>query len=68
MLNKSLGKIKEIINIEKFDESKVLIDTDDKLPDDITLKSVVITYVIKNGGKFYPQIFLEEALIVKEAR
>ena len=31
--DKVLGKIKEIIGIEK-----ILIDTDDKLPDDITLK------------------------------
>ena len=33
-----LGKIKEIIGIEKFDNTEILIDTDDKLPDDITLK------------------------------
>ena len=43
-----------------------MIDTDDKLPDDITLKNVVIlmTCIIKNYGKFYPQIFLEEAFFV----
>ena len=34
--NKVLHKIKEIIDIE------ILIDTDDQLPDDITLKNVVI--------------------------
>ena len=35
-----------------------------KLPDDITLKNVMIltTCVIKDDGKFYPQLFLEEAL------
>ena len=33
-----LCKIKEIIGIEKFDNTEILIDTDDKLPDDITLK------------------------------
>ena len=27
---------KEIIGIEKFDDTKILIDTDDKLLDDIT--------------------------------
>ena len=39
-------------------------DTNDKLPDNITLKNDVIlrTYVIKDGDKFYPQLFLEEAL------
>ena len=37
------------------------------LPDDITLKSVVIllTCVIKDDGKFHSQIFLEEALFIK---
>ena len=37
MLEKVLDKIKEIIGIEKFD-TKILIDIEDKLPDDITLK------------------------------
>ena len=59
ILVKVLGKVK-IINIKKFDDTKILIDTDDKLPDDITLKNVVIliTCVIKDGDKF-----LEETLI-----
>ena len=59
ILVKVLGKVK-IINIEKFDDTKILIDTDDKLPDDITLKNVVIliTCVIKDGDKFF-----EETLI-----
>ena len=44
-----------------------MIDTDDKLPDDITLKNVVIlmTCVIINDGIFYPEKVLEEALYVK---
>ena len=37
MLNKVLDKIIEVIGIEKFDDTKILIDTYDKLPDDITL-------------------------------
>ena len=43
----------------------MLIKTDNKLPDEIILKNVVIliTCVIKNGDKFYPQIFFKEALI-----
>ena len=41
ILVKVLDKIK-IINIEKLDGTKILIDTDDELPDDITLKNAVI--------------------------
>ena len=53
--------MEKIIGIEKFDDTKILIDIDDKLPDDITLKNVVVlmTCVIKEGNKFYPQIPLE---------
>ena len=58
MLDKVLNKIKIIIGIEKFDGTKMLIEADDKLPDDVTLKNVVIltAFVIKDGDKFYPQI------------
>ena len=53
MLGKVLDKIKEILDV-------------DKLPDDTTLKDVVISFtcVIKNDDKFYPQIFLEETFWV----
>ena len=66
MLDKVLDKIKEGIGIEKFDNTKILIDTDNKLPDDITMKNIVIIIIciIKDDGKFYPQIFLDEALLV----
>ena len=52
------------MDIEKFDDIKLLIDADDKLPDDISLKNVVIliTCVIKDGDKFYPQLFSEDVL------
>ena len=59
MLDKVLDKIKEIKCIVNFDDIEGLTDTDDKLPDYITLKNVVIlitTCVIKNDAKFYPQI------------
>ena len=48
----------------KICDTKILIDTDDKFIDYITLKNVVmlITYGIKDDAKFYQQIFLEEAL------
>ena len=64
MLDKVLHKIKMVIYIEKCDDANVLVETDDKLPDDITLKNVVtlIKCAIKDGGKFYSQIFSEEAL------
>lgn len=44
------------IGVEKFDNTKTLIDTDDELPDDITLKYVVISMacIIKDENKFYP--------------
>ena len=38
ILDKVLGKIKKIMNTEKIDNTVILIDTDGKLPDDITLK------------------------------
>ena len=40
--NKVLDRITEIIGIEKIDNTKILIDTDDKLSDDVTLKDIVI--------------------------
>ena len=55
ILYKILDKSKNIIGIEKFDDCKILIETDDKLPDDITLKNVaiLITCAIKDDDKFY---------------
>ena len=62
-LFKELDKIKRI-GTEKLDETKVLMDTDDKLPNDVTLQNAVILMVcvIKDGNKFQLQLFLEEAL------
>ena len=64
MLDKVLDKIKETIDISKFDDTKILTDTDDKLPDYITLKNagILITCIINGDCKIYLQIFLEEAL------
>ena len=64
---KILDKVKEIIGIEKFDNTKILVDTNDKLQE-ITFKNIVIliTCDIKDDGKFYSQIFIEEALLVAE--
>ena len=65
MLNKVLDMIKEITGIDKFDNTEFLIEADDKLPDNITLKNVVIlmTCVIRDDGKFYPKLLLKEALL-----
>ena len=58
-------KVKETIGIVKFDETKFLIDTDDKFLDFITLKNVaiLITYIMKDDGKSYPHILFERAFI-----
>ena len=42
MLEKLLDKIKEIIFIRKFDDIKILIDTDDKLIADIKDDNIFI--------------------------
>ena len=66
MLDKVLARIKEIIAIKESDNTKMSIDTHDKLPDDITFKNVVVlmTYVIKDDGTFFPQLFLDEVLFL----
>ena len=65
VLDKVSYKFKNIMDIEKLHDTKNLIETDDKLPNDITLKNVktLITCVTKNGDKLYSQIFLEKALL-----
>ena len=65
-LNKVFDTINKIICIEEFDDSKILVDTDDEISDDITLKKAValISCILNDDDKFYQQMFLEEALIV----
>ena len=55
--------------LKKNDNPKIIFDTDDKLPDDVTLQNVVIslTCIIKDDGKFYRQIFLEEVLAAEKS-
>ena len=62
--DKVLGRIEEI---KKLDNSKMWIDTNDKLPDQISLKYFVIlvTCAIKDARKFYPELVSEEALYEK---
>ena len=42
MLDKVLDKIKDITGTETFDGTQLLTDTDDKRPNDNTLKNVMI--------------------------
>ena len=51
ILDKVLDKITEIIDLKKFNDIKTLIVTDNKLPDDINFKNIVIlmAYIIKGG-------------------
>ena len=67
ILNKALDKIKWIIGNETFRDTKVLFNTDNKLPDYITLENfvMVMVYAIKNVDKFYLQLFLKKALYDK---
>ena len=67
MLDKVLDKIKEHKGIANIDDFKVLIDTNNKLPDYITFIIVVmlIRCIIKYDGISYPQILLEEGLYRK---
>lgn len=54
-LDKVLNKIKTIIGIEIFYDAKVLIDTNDKLLDEVTLKNSVI--LITSIKKFILKYF-----------
>ena len=67
ILDNIIDRIKEIVGIGEYDNTKILIDTDDKLLEDATFNNVVILIkcIIKDDGKFYSQLFLEEALFLK---
>ena len=58
ILHKVLDKIKRK-DIEKLDDTKILIDTDDKLLSDFTLEDVLIlmTCIIKDGDNFINNYF-----------
>ena len=44
-MKKLLNKL--LTDIEKLDDTKIVIDTDNKLPDDIILKNVILIMTIK---------------------
>ena len=60
MLDKVLDKIKEIIGIEKFDGTKILIYADDKFPDDITLKNVIILMACVIKGNLIKMMVIKD--------
>ena len=62
-------KIKEINNSEcdyEKDYMKIKFNTDDDLPLNKSLKfllmTITISHAIEEDGKFYPQVFLDDAL------
>ena len=61
MLDEVLDKIKTVISID----TKILMEAEDNFPDGIALKHfvILITFIIKDGGQFYPHIFFEEPLV-----
>ena len=48
-LDKVLDKVKIIISTEIFEDTKILIETHDKLPDDVTLCFLFQTALISPG-------------------
>lgn len=57
------NKIEKVVGTE-FGKNKILIDTDDKFPNDIFLKEVfiILTCIIKDDCNYYPQMLLEQTL------
>ena len=53
MLDKVLEKIRETIGVIKFDDTKIWIDTGDKLPDYITLENVMILITLNFIHKYF---------------
>ena len=68
MPDKLLDKIKDTIGNKKFDDTKILIETDDNFLDYIIMKNVVIliTCVMKDLDKFYSVLFREKTLVTEQ--
>ena len=64
-LDEILDRIKEIIGIEKFDDTKILVDKDDKLPDDVTknMLKYLVTCIIKDDGKFDGKTIFRRSIV-----
>ena len=67
MLNEILDKINIVIAIEAFDNTNISIDTNDKLPDHISLKDLIIltTCNIKGNDKYCSQLFVRKHYIIR---
>ena len=54
-----LDQIKMIIVIEKLDDTEILIDSDNRFTDEVSLKNVMIliSFVIKDADKFFHNYF-----------
>ena len=61
ILDKLLDKTETIIDIEKIYDTKIFIDT--VINWLMKLQLILISSVIKDDNKVYPQLFLEEALV-----
>ena len=59
-----------MIYIQKFDDTKIFSNSDDILLDYIILKTIMVlmTCVVKDNGKFHPQLFLGEVLFIKQKK
>ena len=61
ILDKLLEMMKKITEIKKLDDTKTLIGTDDKLPDDITLKNaVILLHATKYSVNFIHNYFMDK--------
>ena len=67
LLHKVLDMIKKIISTKTFYDIKILIETDNKLSDDITSENLVTvnSCVIKDNDKIYLQIIRRKGLHVE---
>ena len=68
ILDKVLGKIKKIKDIGKFDDIRFWLIQMISCQMILLCTNVVvsITCVIKDGDKFYPQLFWEETLVAQK--
>ena len=68
MPDKLLDKIKDTIGNKKFDDTKILIETDHNFLDNIIMKNVVIliTCVMKDLDKFYSVHFIGKTLVTEQ--
>ena len=64
-----LYKTEMIIDINKFNNSKILINSNNNLVNEVVLKNnvILISWFVRDRDKFYPQLFLEKTLIAHKS-